>query len=158
MEPSLVAKGKLTLVEGSKEEDDPCSVENILSMLKESDGMKKIGDLQLKRPSYDQDQIEKVLVDHLVQNSIALGDLTYVFLNVLYEVLKDHLKKPLEVAPVSEDDVQDDIEKRCAYAQKQLSKDIKNMSDCVAEAGRVYKYFLQQPTTIEHFKAKIDSN
>lgn len=31
------------------------------------------------------------------------------------------------------------------------------MRDYVAEAGKVYKYYLQWLTTIEHFKAKIDS-
>lgn len=67
--------------------------------------MKKIGDLWFEQPSYNQDQIEEVLVGHLVQNNIALGDLAYILLNVLCEVLKDHLKKLLETTPIAEDNV-----------------------------------------------------
>lgn len=58
LEPSIEAKGKMALVEkheGSIDEDDPCRVEYILSMLEEADGLKKIGYLSIVQPSYDQD-------------------------------------------------------------------------------------------------------
>lgn len=48
LEPPTVAKRMLALVTSSKQEDDPCSVENILIMLKEANGMKKIGGLWLE--------------------------------------------------------------------------------------------------------------
>lgn len=39
--------------EGNTNEDDPCNVENILIILEKANGMEKIGDLWLKKPSYD---------------------------------------------------------------------------------------------------------
>lgn len=63
MEPPTKAKGKLALVEkqeGNMDENDLWRVENILSMLGEADGLKKIGYLWLVQPSYDQDKIEEV--------------------------------------------------------------------------------------------------
>lgn len=55
------------------------------------------------------------------------------------------------------DEVQEDMEKRCAYAQKRLSECIKEIKDCIGEATRVYKYYLQWHVAMEHFKDKIDS-
>lgn len=67
------------------------------------------------------DQIEEVLVDYLVQNNICLSNLANILPHVLCEVLKDHLKQPFE-AIAAKDEVQDDMEKKCAYAQRDYHK------------------------------------
>lgn len=74
-------------------EDDPCRINNILSMLEEEDGMKKIIDLWLSHSSYNHDNIEEVLVDYLLQKNIGLNNLVDTFLDVLVELLEDHSKK-----------------------------------------------------------------
>lgn len=52
-ESFVVIKYKYVVEERKDEEDDPCSVDNILIFLKEEVGLKMVGELWLDHPSYD---------------------------------------------------------------------------------------------------------
>lgn len=138
------------------DDDDLCRTKNILSMLEVVDGMKKIENLWLSHPSYDQDKIEEFLVDYFLWNDITLNSLENILSNVLFELLKDHMNQsPKKFDEKGE--VQEDMQRKFTYSQKIVFESIKEMKVCVEEGAKVYKYYLQWPTTIEHFKAKIDS-
>lgn len=56
-------------------------------------------------------------------------------------MLENHMKQPPKESG-EKDKIQEDLEKRCVYAQNKLFECIKEMKDCIGEAVRVYKYCL----------------
>lgn len=78
------------MVEGSKE-DDSLLKAKILQLVQEKDGMKKIVDLWLERPSYAQDLIENTLSSYFVHNNIGLESLHNVFPKELIECIKEFM-------------------------------------------------------------------
>lgn len=98
--------------ERKDEEDDSCSVDNILSFLKKEIRLKKVCELWLECPPIIKDQIEEILVDYLVQNCISLDSISNILSNVLCEVLRGRMKHSVK-ALVAKEDIQNEMEKKC---------------------------------------------
>lgn len=134
------SSSKLFVVEQEARESNDES--NLLELVGSMDGIKKMGKMWLTL--IQSARVENVLMNHLIQNSINIEDISNFLLESLSEVLKEKLfEQSIEVGFFQEKEIDlQNLLEELDDAKKTLSICIKELRDCIHNASRVYRYYI----------------